>query len=111
MMEWDSRMRNTHGVKVLKAAIPFLDVEEGASIDMEGLLQAIRPFAGKQEGQMLDMILQIFQMRRMFELVQVVQSMQQSMPTQESADMDLFSMMQAFLSPDMGTPFSENSTE
>ena len=27
MIEWDSRMQNNHSVKVLKAAIPFLDVE------------------------------------------------------------------------------------
>ena len=44
MIEWDSRMQNNHSVKVLKAAIPFLDVEVGQDIDMAGLLNAVRPF-------------------------------------------------------------------
>ena len=37
MIEWDSRMQNNHSVKVLKAAIPFLDVEVGQDIDMAGV--------------------------------------------------------------------------
>lgn len=77
MMEWDSRMQNNHSVKVLKAAIPFLDVEIGEKIDMEGLLQAVRPFAGDRERKILDIFLQFFQMRRMMEMMQLVQAMQE----------------------------------
>ena len=49
MIEWDSRMQNNHSVKVLKAAIPFLDVEVGQDIDMAGLLNAVRPFLDNQD--------------------------------------------------------------
>ena len=63
MMEWDSRMKNNQGVKVLKAAIPFLDVAIGETIN--------------KERQVLDVFLQFFQMRRMFDMMQLVQSMQQ----------------------------------
>lgn len=77
MMEWDSRMQNNHSVKVLKAAIPFLDVEIGEKIDMEGLLQAVRPFAAGRDRKILDIFLQFFQMRRMMEMMQLVQAMQE----------------------------------
>lgn len=77
MMEWDSRMKNNQGVKVLKAAIPFLDVAIGETINIEGLLGAVRPFVCGKERQVLDVFLQFFQMRRMFDMMQLVQSMQQ----------------------------------
>lgn len=77
MMEWDSRMKNNQSVKILKAAIPFLDVAIGEQINIEGLLGAVRPFAVGRERQIIDMFLQFFQMRRMFDMMQLVQSMQQ----------------------------------
>lgn len=77
MMEWDSRMKNNQSVKILKAAIPFLDVAIGEQINIEGLLGAVRPFAAGRERQIIDMFLQFFQMRRMFDMMQLVQSMQQ----------------------------------
>ncbi len=77
MMEWDSRMHNNHCVKVLKAAIPFFDVEVGESINLEGLFRAIRPFAPERERRMVDLFLQIFQMRRMMEMMQLFQTMQE----------------------------------
>lgn len=77
MIGWDNRMRNNHGVQILKAAIPFIDVAVGELIDMEGLLSAVRPFARGRELRILDMILQFFQMQRVMEMMQMVQSMQQ----------------------------------
>lgn len=77
MIEWDSRVRDNHSVKILKAVIPFFDVEVGEHIDMEGLLTAVRPFARDRERRILDMILQFFQMQRMMDMVQMIQSMQQ----------------------------------
>lgn len=96
MMEWDSRMKNNHCVKVLKAAIPFLDVQVGETIDMEGLLQALQPFAVDSERKAIDIILQFFQMRRMFEMMSVLKTM---MPQEEDgmaeSVMQMFSMMQS----------------
>ena len=77
MMNWDSRMRNNQSVQMLKAAIPFLDIEAGESIDLAGLLRAVRPFAGSREGRVMDMILQFFQIQDMMQMVQLMQSMQQ----------------------------------
>lgn len=85
MMEWDSRMQNNHSVKILKAAIPFFDIEIGERIDLEGLLLAVRPFAASGERRILDLFLQFFQMRRMFDMMQLVQSMQQMQQMQEMA--------------------------
>ena len=68
MMQWDSRMQNNHSVKILKAAIPFLDIDIGEKIDFRGLLTAIRPFASGQEAKILDMILQFFQIQDMMEM-------------------------------------------
>ena len=75
MIEWDSRMQNNHSVKVLKAAIPFLDVEVGQDIDMAGLLNAVRPFLDNQDAKFADMVLQ---------MVQMMQQMAQSEMEQES---------------------------
>lgn len=70
-------MQNNHGVKVLKAAIPFLDIDIGEKIDFRGLLTAIRPFASGREAKMLDIILQFFQIQDMMEMVKVFQAMQE----------------------------------
>ena len=86
MLEWDSRIQNKQSVQILKAVIPFFDVAVGESIDMEGLLGAVRPFTGGRERRMVDMLLQFFQMRRMMEMVQLVQSMQQLSAMSEGAD-------------------------
>jgi hypothetical protein len=94
-LEWDSRMKNNHYVKVLKAVIPFLDVEVGETIDLEGLLGAAAPFAKASEKKMIDMLLQFFQMKRMLEMISVLKTM---MPTEEEGTaesmMEMFSMMQ-----------------
>ena len=60
MIEWDSRMQNNHSVKVLKAAIPFLEVEVGQDIDMAGLLNAVRPFLDNQDAKFADMTARIY---------------------------------------------------
>ena len=70
MIEWDSRMQNNHSVKVLKAAIPFLDVEVGQDIDMAGLLNAVRPFLDNQDAKFADMVLQIVQWKEMQQMAQ-----------------------------------------
>lgn len=84
MIEWDSRMQNNHSVKVLKAAIPFLDVEVGQDIDMAGLLNAVRPFLDNQDAKFSDMVLQIVQWKDMLQMVQMMQQMAQSEMEQES---------------------------
>lgn len=86
MMEWDSRMQNTHSVQILKAAIPFFDVSVGEKIDLEGLLGAIRPFASGKERRFIDMFLQFFQMRHMMEMMQLVQSVQAMQQEQGMGD-------------------------
>ena len=88
MMNWDSRMRNNQSVQMLKAAIPFLDIEAGESIDLAGLLRAVRPFAGIREGRVMDMILQFFQIQDMMQMVSLVQSMQQ-MAEEAEAEADM----------------------
>lgn len=103
MMEWDSRMKNTHTVQVLKAAIPFLDVSVGERIDLEGLLGAVRPFAAGRERRILDMFLQFFQMRHMMDMMQLMQSMQQAQEMAgetEGAQADPFSMLKAMMPAD-----------
>ena len=107
MMEWDSRMQNKHTVQILKSALPFFDVEIGENIDMEGLLQAIRPFVSGKERRMVDMFLQFFQMERMLQMMQVIQSMQQAqnfaseMSGNQEADSEgMFEMLKAMLPPE-----------
>ncbi len=101
MMEWDSRMQNTHSVQVLKAAIPFFDVSVGERIDMEGLLGAIRPFAAGRERRILDLFLQFFQMRHMMEMMQMMQAMQQAQEMAgESGGGDPFDMLKAMMPAD-----------
>lgn len=99
MMEWDSRMKNTHTVQVLKAAIPFFDVSVGEQIDMEGLLGAVRPFTAGGERRILDMFLQFFQMRHMMEMMQLMQSMQQAqeMAGETGETSDPFDMLKAMM--------------
>ncbi len=102
MMEWDSRMQNTHSVQVLKAAIPFFDVSVGERIDMEGLLGAIRPFAAGRERRILDLFLQFFQMRHMMEMMQMMQAMQQAqeMAGESGGGTDPFDMLKAMVPAD-----------
>lgn len=83
MINWDGRMQNTHIVKILKAAIPFLDVPAGEKIDIEGFLGAMRPYAAGRERHLIDMLLQFFQMQHMMEMMQLVQSMQEMQQAQQ----------------------------
>lgn len=112
MMEWDSRMQNNHSVKILKAAIPFLDIEIGEKIDIEGLLRAIRPFSAGRERKMMDLFLQFFQMRHMMEMMQLVQAMQAMQEAQQGAQegrdgmspqgagSDMMSVLKAMIPPE-----------
>lgn len=99
MMEWDCRMKNDHCVKILKAAVPFLDVRNGESIDLEGLLQAVQPLVPRNQRKILDMFLQFFQMRRMMDLVQVMQTMQQMTPDMGGQAQDVSDDPQPPVSP------------
>ena len=78
MLEWDGRLNNAQSVQILKAAIPFLDVSVGEKIDLEGLLGAVRPFSSGRERKIIDMFLQVFQMKHMMEMMQLMQAMQQT---------------------------------
>lgn len=100
MIEWDSRMKNTHSVKVLKTAIPFFDISVGERIDLEGLLGAVRPFTSGRERQILDLFLQFFQMRRMMEMMQVMQSMQQAQEMAGENPADPFDLVKAMIPAD-----------
>lgn len=77
MNQWDSRMHNTQSVQMLKVAIPFFDVPVGEKIDLEGVFGAIRPFAGRKERKLIDIVLQFFSMRHMMEMMQIMQTMQE----------------------------------
>lgn len=99
MMEWDSRMYNTQGVQILKAAIPFLDVSVGEKIDLEGLLGAIRPFVNGKERRVIDMLLQFFSMKHMMEMFQLMQSMQAMQQAQEMSDDNGDSSMMGGMNP------------
>lgn len=99
MMEWDSRMYNTQGVQILKAAIPFLDVSVGEKIDLEGLLGAIRPFVSGKERRVIDMLLQFFSMKHMMEMFQLMQSMQAMQQAQEMSDDNGDSSMMGGMNP------------
>lgn len=102
MIEWDSRMRNDHSVKILKAAIPFLDVEIGEAIDIEGLLRAVHPFAGGREKKMLDLLLQFFQMRRMMDMMSLIRQMQNMQEGGEAKEEgDPMAMIRHMMPPDM----------
>lgn len=96
MLEWDSRMQDNHSVQVLKAAIPFFDIAIGESVDIEGLLGAVHQFASGGERHIIDMILQLFQMRRMMSMVQMMRTMQEAPEQQGTMDMAaaMMSMMQ-----------------
>ena len=83
IMEWDSRMKNTHAVQILKAAIPFFDVSVGEVINLEGLFQAVRPHVLGRERRLIDMVLQFFQMKHMMEMMQFMQMMQEMQRAQE----------------------------
>lgn len=126
IMEWDSRMKNTHSVQILKAAIPFFDVTVGEKIDMEGLLSAIRPFASMKERKLIDLFLQFFQMSHMMEMMQLMQSMQSMQQEQEMGNrnpMDLLKniipaehqetvdMMMCMMSAMQDNPASSNECE
>ena len=99
MMEWDSRMYNTQGVQILKAAIPFLDVSVGEKIDLEGLLGAISPFVSGKERRVIDMLLQFFSMKHMMEMFQLMQSMQAMQQAQEMSDDNGDSSMMGGMNP------------
>lgn len=51
---------------------------ESNSVNIEGLLQAIREFCNERERRIVDMILNFFQMRQMMEMVQMMQAAQQA---------------------------------
>ncbi len=112
MLEWDSRMKNDHSVKVLKTVIPFFDVAVGECIDMEGLLTAVRPLASRRERSVLDMILGFFQMRRMMQMMQVMQAMQSGEPEdgeESGPPSDMFDMLKGFLTPEQQETFESMS--
>lgn len=88
MLEWDGRLNNAQSVQILKAAIPFLDVSVGEKIDLEGLLGAVRPFSSGRERKIIDMFLQVFQMKHMMEMMQLMQAMQQTQEMGAESDGD-----------------------
>ena len=88
MLEWDGRLNNAQSVQILKAAIPFLDVSVGEKIDLEGLLGAVRPFSLGRERKIIDMFLQVFQMKHMMEMMQLMQAMQQTQEMGAESDGD-----------------------
>lgn len=88
MLEWDGRLNNAQSVQILKAAIPFLDVPVGDKIDLQGLLGAVRPFSSGKERKMIDMFLQVFQMKHMMEMMQLMQAMQQAQEMGAEGDSD-----------------------
>lgn len=110
MLEWDGRLNNAQSVQILKAAIPFLDVPVGEKIDLEGLLGAVRPFSSGKERKMIDMFLQVFQMKHMMEMMQLMQAMQQAQEmgaegdsdtaSNQNGNMDAMEMIRSMIPPE-----------
>lgn len=108
MLEWDGRIQDNHSVQILKTAIPFFDIAIGERVDIEGLLGAVRGFASGSERHVIDMILQLFQMRRMMSVMQVMRTMQAAQTTEggntEPDDggisPDMFEMLKAVIPPE-----------
>ena len=84
-MEWDTRMQNTRSVEILKTVIPFFDVPVGEPINLEGVLEALLPFVEGRARRIIDLFLQLGQMRRMMEMVQMMQAMQEFQQASQEA--------------------------
>lgn len=78
MLDWEGRILDNTSIQVVKAALPFLDVPVGESVDLEGLLRAVRNFFGGASQKRIDMILQIFMMKRAFGFFKIFQEMNQA---------------------------------
>lgn len=95
--------RNYHNIQIemLKAVIPFFDVAPGEPVDLESILQAAMPFLPKESQKGVQMVLSFFQMRRMMDLVKVLQ---QTNDAGEADGMDMMSMIMGMMGNDMPQP-------
>ncbi len=78
MLGWEGRIWDNKSIMVIKAALPFLDIPVGETIDLEGLLRAIRCFCQEREQQLIDMLLNMFMMKRVFSMMNVMSEMNAS---------------------------------
>lgn len=124
MFDLEGRILNNKSILMLKAALPYLDIPVGETVDFEGLLRAIRGFCQRKEQHLIDMLLNFFMMKRMMSMMSVMNEMQSSESSMSSMDgmfdilksqmpkeqQDMFDMMSMMMSAmDMGQ--TENSAD
>ena len=75
MLGWEGRILDNKSIMIIKAALPFLDIPVGETVDMEGLLRAVRCFCKEQEQRLIDMLLNVFMMKRVFSMMSMMNEM------------------------------------
>lgn len=75
MFGWEGRILDNKSILVIKAALPFLDIPVGETIDLEGLLRAVRGYCREREKQWIDMFLNFFMLKRAFSMMSVMNEM------------------------------------
>lgn len=81
MFGWEGRILDNKSIMVIKAALPFLDIPVGETIDLEGLLRAVRCYCREREKEWIDMLLNFFMLKRAFSMMNMMNEMT---ATQES---------------------------
>ncbi len=75
MLGWEGRIWDNKSIMMIKAALPFLDIPVGETVDMEGLLRAVRCFCREQEQRLIDMLLNWLMMKRIFSMMSMMNEM------------------------------------
>ncbi len=98
-------------------------LNNNSSMDTEGLLKSIRPFCTKKEGGIIDQIMNIFQMKRMFSMYQTMSNMMSMMNMANGANpmpnsdvdfsqaMNMAAMMSQMMNSSQFSPNNQNSTK
>lgn len=90
MFGWEGRVLDNKSIMVIKAALPFLDIPVGETIDLEGLLRAVRCYCREREKEWIDMLLNIFMLKRVFSMMNMMNEMT---AVQESCGSDMEQML------------------
>nr|MBP3598476.1 hypothetical protein [Eubacterium sp.] len=122
MLGWEGRILDNKSIMIMKAALPFLDIPVGETVDMEGLLRAVRCFCKEKEQRLIDMLLNVFMMKRVFSIMSMMNEMnadpehanggmeymmellKSQMPKEQQEMLDMMAMM---MSAAGGTPEDE----
>ncbi len=91
MLGWEGRILDNKSILMIKAALPFFDIPVGETIDLEGLLRAIRCFCQEREQKIIDMLLNLFMMKRVFSMMSMFNELH---ATGESGNNGMDSMLE-----------------